>query len=264
MRNNRGIERGIDGIAHRFEAIWAAIDDLRNERRASATTVGTGGMTIDGGDFRALDVDGSEILLLGEMIHGDRGFVITRADGTIAFEMRKTFSNSTTQSVYIRDDDGAVLLAEESLGDGIAQPYLPIPLQPVTATSTALSTGPYGPQVAVTSGTFVTTHQAWYARHNQYGLFRIRVAASDLTTAGEVQVINVATGTPLNPFFQPAWLGTRAAGSTGYTEVVTSGADGLLLPGVMHSEISVAVQVRRTAGAGTLTVAVPTAHGWTA
>lgn len=262
--DNRGIDTDPGWVNRELRALRRKVEALTSERRASATTIGSGGLVVDGGLVVMLDVDGSEMFRLGPQIFADRGLTIARESGTVAFEMRKTFSNSATQSVYVRDDNGDVLLAEESLGNGLAQPYLPIPLQPVTATATALNTGPWGPEVVVNSATFTSTHQAWFARHNQYGLFRIRIAASDLTTAAEVRVINVATGNPLNAFFQPAWLGTRAAGSTGYTEVVTPGADGLLLPGLVHTEISVAVQVRRSAGAGTLSVAVPTSHGWTA
>lgn len=224
--------------------------------------VGAGAVVINDRQMVVLDDDGSEIFRIGDMEHGDRGLTITRENGTVAFEMRKTFVGSSTQAVFLRDDTGAALISEEPLGDGLSRPFLPIPMLPVTAATTALSTGPWGPQVVVNSGTFTTTHQAWYARHNQYGLFRCRIAASDTTTAGEVQVINVDNGVPLTRFFQPAWLGSRPAGSTGYTEVVP--ASGLLLPNAMHASTTLAVQVRRTAGAGTLTVAVPESRGWDA
>lgn len=272
MTGNRGIDTDPGHQNRENRRIWRAIENLRSERRASSTTIGDGdlrlinggSLVVDGGDVIMLDTDGSEMFRIGVMTYGDRGVTITRDNGAIAFEMRKTFSNSTSQSVYLRDDQGDILIAEESLGNGIGQPFFDIPMVPVTPTSTSLFTGPWGPEVTVNSATFTSTHQAWFPRTNHYGLFKVRVAASDLTTAGEVRVINAATSSPLNPFFQPAWLGVRAAGSTGYTEVATASDDGLILPGDTHGRISVAVQVRRTAGTGTLTVAVPTAHGWTA
>ena len=222
------------------------------------------GITTTSNSLTLRSAGGTEILRIGVMPFGDRGLRVTRETGTVALEMRKVFSNSAQQTLGLFGSDGYSLIEEEPLGSGLSKPYLPIPLLPVTTTPTPLNTGPWGPEVSVTSDTFVTTHQAWWARANYYALFRMRIAASDTSTAGEVQVINVANGIPLNEFFEPGWLGVRPAGSTGYTEVVTSGDDGMGLPGLPHAEISVAVQVRRTAGAGTLRVAVPTAHGWSA
>lgn len=264
MVDNLGIDSSPGWINRKFRALEQQIADLRSERRASATTIGSGGFVVDGGDVIMLDDDGSVMFRLGAQTHGDRGLTIAREDGTVALELRKTFSNSSSQTLYLYDDQGAAMLTEEPLGNGISRPMLPVPLQPVTAASTALNTGPWGPEVVVDSATFTTTHQAWFARHNHFALFRVQIAASDITTAAEVRVVNAVDQNPLNPFFLVDWLGVRPAGTTGYVEVVTSGLDGLALPGTSHTEISVQVQVRRSAGAGTLTVAVPTAHGWSA
>ena len=219
--------------------------------------VGAGRVVVDERDVVMYDDDGSVIFRMGEQTFGDRGVSIFRDDGSLAFAIRKAFGG-TTQSLEMRDRFGSVFLAEEALGSGLSRPYLHSPMQPVLPTAAALLHGPYGPQVPVTSGTFVTTHQAWYARHNQYGVFKAQISASDTSTSAEVRVINAADGVPLGAFFQPAWLGARAAGSTGYIEVASPA---LYLPGVPDALISIALQVRRTAGSGTLQVSLPESHG---
>jgi hypothetical protein len=260
MADFRGIDTDEGWINRKFQALQRQIDALRSERRAGATTIGSGGLVVDGGDITALDVDGSVIFRLGPQQHGDRGVTVTREDGVNAIALRKSFSNSTKQTLVLTDANNLPLVAEESLGTGLSYPFLPIPLQPAPAASGAVVAGPWGYEVTHASASWTTAHQAWYARHNQYGLFRLRVAASDATTAGEVRVINVASGLALGGFLSGAWTGVRAAGSTGYTEIVSPG---LALPGTAHTSVSIAVQVRRTAGTGSLTVAVPESRGST-
>lgn len=226
-----------------------------------AAIVGAGAVVITDRQMVVLDDDGSEIFRIGDMQWGDRGFLFRRENGQLAISMNKAFSSSTYQALTLRDASGYSLLEEEALGVGLGKPYLPIPVLPVTSTTTTGSLGPWGPQVAVSSGSFVTTHQGWFVRTNRWAMFRIQVAASDTTTSGEVQVVDSSTGLPLAGFLQSPWLGTRATGSTSYVELV-AGSGSVSLPGNPHERISIAIQARRTAGAGTLTVAVPEAHGW--
>lgn len=250
---------------YKYDATGTIITQRTYTADETAKIVGAGAVVIGERQMVVLDDSGSEILRIGDMLHGDRGLRITREKGgAVAMEMRKAFANSSSQVVTIRDASGNLLVEEEALGPGLGKPNLSIPMLPVTAASTTPSVGPWGPQVTgITSATFVTTHQAWFARANNWAQFRIQVAASDTTTAAEVQVLDPASGLPLAAFFASPWLGTRAAGSTGYVELVAGGGS-VLLPGASHERISVAVQVRRTAGTGSLTVAVPEAHGWNA
>lgn len=222
-----------------------------------AGILGLGGVEVTADEVLMRDDNGEVLFSLGPQTHGDRGVSVFRDDGTIALAVRKNFSN-TPQVIQISDADGYVILGEESLGNGLARPHLHVPMHPVMATATTLQHGPWGPEVPVTSGTFVTTHQAWWARHNQYGRFNVRIAASDITTSAEVQVINANDGTPLGAFLAGAWTGTRATGSTGYTEVVSPS---IFMPSNPEDRVSVALQVRRSAGAGTLRVALPESHG---
>lgn len=258
MRDNRGIDRSVAAIDRRFKDLWSAIEALRSERRAVATTVGSGNWVIDGGDVLMLDTDGSVLFRLGAQTYGDRGISISRESGVDAFTLKRAFVGTLDQNFELKSREGDVLVSEEALGYGLGRPLLDLPMTPVMATATSLLTGPWGVQVPVSSASWTTTHQAWFARQNYYVRFKVQIAASDATTACEVQVIDVGTGNPLQRFFAAPWVGTRAAGSTAFVAV---DSDRMIAPGDPDDRVSVALQVRRTAGAGTLQVALIESHG---
>lgn len=221
-------------------------------------TISGGALVVDGGDFLLLDTDGSTVFRLGPQLWGDRGVSIFREDGALAVAVRKAFENSPDQTLEVRDRDGVLLLAEEALGAGLSRPFLHVPMHPVLATPGTLQHGPYGAEVPVATATWTTTHQAWFTRHNQYARFVAQVSASDATTAAEVRVVNADTSEVLGAFLAGAWTGTRAAGGTAHTEVESPA---IFLPGAPEDDVSVALQVRRTAGTGTLQVALPRSQG---
>lgn len=263
----RGIELNDPGRINReLQKLRREIDALRSERRASATTIGDGGLrltnggslVVDGGEVLMLDADGSVMFRLGDQVHGDRGFLMARDDGTLALAVRKAIAGPGAQGIEIRDRQGYLIYAEEALGNGPARPLLHLPFQPVAPSPTTLQHGPHGIEVPTTSATFTTTHQAWFARHNQYARLMLRVAASDATTSAEIQVVDAGTGIPLGDFLSGSWLGARATGTTGYVQV---DPPRLFLPGAPDERVSIAVQVRRSAGSGTLRVALPESHG---
>lgn len=266
MADNRGMDMDPGWVNRKFQEIDRKIEGVRSERRSRATTItdgdlvirGGGKLVVDGGDFLLLDTDGSTVFRLGPQQHGDRGVTISRDTGEVALSVRKKFDTDTIQIIELVDRFGNVLLSEEAIGSGPARPLHDIPMRPVMATSGNLQCGPWGPEVTTGAGTFTTVHQAWFARSNQFASLRILMSASDLTTAAEVQVINADDSTVLAAFGEPDWLGERDLGDTDYVEIQTPG---LFLPGVPWESISIALQVRVSAGAGTITTAIPEARG---
>lgn len=241
--DNRGIDTEPGWVNRQLRELRQAIEALRSERRSAATEMSANGVTV----FK-----------LGLQNYGDYGMTINREDGSPAVAVRKEFAN-VAQVVTVTDDTGNALLAEESLGSGLKFPILHIPMQPVQAVAGTLQCGPFGWQLPIATATFTSTHQAWYARGNQYGAFRVQISASDTTTAAEVRVINIGNGDQLGPFLSGPWTGTRAAGSTGFVEVVSPA---LFLPGNPNeNNVRIGLQVRRSAGAGTLQVALTESHG---
>ena len=247
----------------------------RAAKRAAATTVGSGGSFAVSGLLSVvglLDVLGNmsiksdlvEIFRIGDMTYGDRGFEIKREDGSSALLMRKPFDPTNTQQILMLDRNGEIIVGENSVGPGLNRPHLDLPFQPVSATpGTPLTCGPYGIERTTTSSTFETVF-TYDGKAQNYNLdLKFAAHASDATTAGEIQVVDLASGTPRPGFFLPPYLGVIPAGTTTPTILdpdVNSVLSTLTTVGV-GGVMRLGVQIRRTAGSGTITVAVPSAIG---
>lgn len=253
--DNRGIDTDPGWINRKFRELEAKIEAMRSERRAAATTIGSGGLTIDGGDLILLEADGDEIFVIGEQPYGDRGISAYRDDGTEALSVRKPLPGFP-QRVAIFDRDGHEIFTEGGLSDGIDRPFFSIPIQPYLASAGPLSAGPNGFEVSTTSTTFATTHVGMWRRSNYLTRWRWQIRCSDASTAAEVRV--VVNGTHLGTYLGSPWTGVRAAGSTSYVEVLSAR---LTLPGAYLDQMSVTVQARRSAGTGTVSVALTEARG---
>lgn len=257
--DNRGMDTDVGWINRKFRELERAVEGMRSERRAGATTVGGGNWVIDGGDVLMLDTDGSVIFRLGTQTHGDRGVTVSREDGTVVLTTAKQFSNDTVQRWSLRDTAANTIVSETTFGDGLERPHLSIPLQPVGPAGTAAPPlGPYGPEVAVTSGTFVDAFRWQGSRQNRWYRPIFNVRFSDTTTAAEVRVVNGA-GAVLAGFLQPTWTAAIAAGST--ADAAVPPPYGLGLSDAFLATQVVRAQARRTAGAGIVHVSVRESQG---
>ncbi len=263
--DSRGIDTDPGWINRKLQALQRQIDALRSERRASATTVGTGGLRIDGGELVAVDADGSVLFRVGTLELGDRGTVAYRDNGSIAFEIRKLVDAAYVgQSVAIYDAGGTRVLATEDLLGGLRKPFLEHPFQPYSATSgTAVTCGPYGWERTTSSTSFETLFVYDGKRQNPFLDLKLAAKCSDGTTAGEVRIVDLATGIPLGDFFNPdAWLGVIAAGTTSYAVIDPSPTQAVAADaGAPQGYMRLGVQARRTAGTGSITLSVPQAIG---
>lgn len=241
-------------LEQRFLDLEAALAQVRGViARRPKFEVSSGDLTIDGGDVLMLDTDGSVLFRLGAQTEGDRGITIYRQDATPALRISRP-DPILPQRVELFDGDGNAIVQESFEGNGLNKPRLSLPLVPIAAPA---AYGVRGPEVSTTSGTFVGVFRLQTRQQNPLWQPGFYVRTSDTTTAAEVQAVNVATGTPLNEFFGSPYLGTVAAGTTAHRELIPS----IRLPGVMEDRITVEVQVRRTAGAGTVFVAAPESVG---
>ena len=255
---HRDLEARFRKIERQLRDVLAAVTRRpKFEVSAGDLTISGGNLVVDGGDFLLLDTDGSTVFRLGPQFFGDRGVSISREDGSQALVMAQPFEDFDGQLIIMQDRFGNVILRESPFGEGADVPYLPLPFQPVAAASTALQFGPHGLEVSVASGTFTDVFKWRGYRHNPWVRLRLQVQCSDTTTAAEVRVVDLGTGTALSPFLGTPWTGTRATGSTAY--VAVDPGTGLAAPGQPEDTIELAVQVRRSAGAGTVVVALDTA-----
>lgn len=148
-------------------------------------------------------------------------------------------------------------VAESQIGVGLGRPVLSVPMQPVGAAGTAVTCGPFGWERTTVSAAFETLFRNEGMRQNPAWAPALAVRCSDATTAGEVQFVDLTTGVAvaLVEVLSSTSLYTIAAGTTVDT-LLAPQAPGLLLPQAYGDTARLGIQARRTAGAGTITVAV--------
>jgi hypothetical protein len=204
---------------------------------------------------------GNELMRLGEMIFG-RGLEITRDDGTVAFRFRKLFDTSTKQAWVLCDSAGHSVVEEAAFGPGLSRPYLEHPFQPVAATSgSPVTCGPHGFERTVSSGSWTTIFEYDGKAQNAFLDLKFWVICSDGSTAGELQIIDLATGTPLSGFVLPAWLQTIPAGTVTLTAFDPTPDQIILIGFPIGGTMRLGIQGRRTAGSGSITVSLAQAMG---
>jgi hypothetical protein len=240
-------------IMRRFRKLEAEIRELRSAKRVitDLTISGTGGVTT------------GDIIVMGTQAQGDRGMRFFREDGTLAFRLAKPFAPSDPQSWSLHDRYGAQVVGESSIGAGLYRPHLEHPFQPVAATSgTAVTCGPYGWERTTSSSSWTTLFAYDGKAQNLLVDFKFAAVCSDATTAGEIQVIDLDTGTARPGYLISPWVGSIPAGTTTMT-VVDPSPDKVVSTignaGPIYMRLG--VQVRVTAGTGSITLSIPQAIG---
>lgn len=248
-----------------IEKLWRAIKTLQNSSSFEGTGLevidenqvlqGTnslvyvgpdGTFLVDGGDVIMLNDDLVEIFRIGNMPQGDVGLRIKRSDDSAAIEMRDYFGVDI-QSLLFLTRTGRIFGGDSVLAAGIAAPYIPLNFIAVDPDSTTLAQ-------STSSGTFVATHECRTLFQNPAFLPQFKVKCSDGTTAGEIQIYDVLTSTYLGGYFGSPATHTLAipAGTTTYT--VLELASKAVFAGDMGDDMHLEIHVRRTAGAGTVSV----------
>jgi hypothetical protein len=264
-------------INRKFAVIERRLEQMAAAKRLPASSLAVGSsLLIKGvlkvigtldltGDLSMKSASDAELVRMGDMTYG-RGLEFKRDDGSTAIRFSKPLSGSTVQKWELVDRGGTTVVAEGSLSPGLGRPFLELPFQPYAATSgTAVTCGPYGWERSSTSATWETLFVYDGKAQNSFLDFKFAAICSDATTAGQIQLYDLVAGAPMAAFFAAPWVGTIAAGTTSWTvidptpdQVVAITDGGSLQAG---GAIKIAVQVQRTAGTGTITLAVPSAMG---
>lgn len=266
-RQMRDLRRALDEQRAARRLPGSAVEEgtdfsVRGVLRVVGSAIISGALDLTGTLSMKSD-DGAEMIRMGGMTFG-RGLSFTRSDGTPAFELRKVFSNSTRETWEWRDSAGNPVIAENTIGPGLSRPLLEMPFQPyATSSGTAVSCGPYGFERTTTSGSWETLFAYDGKAQNQLIDFKFAALCSDATTEGEVQVVDLDTGTPRPGYLISPWVGTIPAGTTAMTVLDPAPDKVISLVDVVGAGgyQRLGVQVRRTTGTGSITLAVAQAIG---
>lgn len=243
--------RALENRSALFNTGLEQVDPGQLMQSGSITIPNNGLLLVDGGDVILLNDDLEEILRVGRMEFSDSGVIVRREDGSIAWEMRKPFSaGDATQAFLIRDRQGSVISGDSLLSPiGFDAPHLSMPFIPVDYTSGV-------PAQTTSSTTFVALHEYRGFRQNPALKPQLMVKCSDGSTSAEVQFYDV-----LGAVYLGGFLGTPAVqtitvplGTTAFT-LFELPSSALQLPGLMSAPLHLQIHVRRTAGAGSVSVA---------
>jgi hypothetical protein len=215
----------------------------------------TGDMSVSG-EFSTLDTDGSVLLKSGTQEFGDRGFAAYRDDGTPAIVVKRVFSaGDPRQSLRLLDPSGVTIGGDSNLANsGFDAPHIPIPFTPsdVTLSTYARSTS---------STTFVPLFEHYGYRQNPGLKLKVKAWCSDGTTTADIQVWDVLNGVYLDTFFgspPPSVINVPLATTT----PTVFESESMVLLGAMSDETQIEIHVKRTAGAGSVSVAVLRSIGY--
>jgi hypothetical protein len=259
---------GVDGLFERVKQLENDVRFLRSSRNLiGRATVEEGksllvrGLLSVVGSVSLKSALGDELVRLGSMVYG-RGLEFKRNDGSVAFSFRQIFENSTQQSWVWLDAFGNSVAEEAALGPGLGRPYLEHPFHPVAAGSgDPVTCGPHGFERTVSSGAWTTLFEYDGKAQNGFLDLRFWAICSDGTTAGELQIIDLDTGTPLSGFLLPAWVQTIPAGTVTLTAFDPTPDQIILIGFQIGGPMRLGIQARRTAGAGSITVSLASAIG---
>ncbi|SCL31909.1 hypothetical protein GA0070616_4355 [Micromonospora nigra] len=229
-------------IMRRLRELEKQVEQLNAARRLESASIGRGGLVIkDGGALRVVDEDGRSIAWFGlNADTGQRGVVLRRAGGALAFAAYGTGEGGDTGFVALYDLAGQYIVTDDvASGRGLARPYIPVPMGEVAV-----------PTATTTSSTFVDLASGlWPVQHPALHAYLL-VRADDGSTTGEVRLTldGVQVGDVLSV----------TAGQYTYATIGPAPTPGIYPFGSLRT---LAMQARRTAGSGSIGVRVLTVVG---
>lgn len=239
--NPRGrYNTGPEDIAKLYADHERRLRALESGGRAGNTSVDTGSLNINGG---ALTVGPVPSVYMGP-VNGSWGWIFRKDDGSIVFAINGSPGNQFWQ---FNDGAGNIIFSDDTASDfGLARPYIPIPCYPHYN-----GTGP-NPFMTTTSASFTG---AWITRtivQQPYAFFNTLVkVTADGVTAGEIQLRDnnnsvIADG--------PKTITPNFFARMSFGPYPLFGNANLM------DEIEFELQIRRTAGTGTVQVIMLNAY----
>lgn len=215
------------------------IEDLEKGSGIGNTAIDAGDLSIRSG---SLTVGTVPAIYMGPMVFGAdtaSGWLFRRNDGTVAFTIAGTASGN--QNWELRDNAANVVVSDDDGDQGLARPYIHYHF--VEHANTV-------PTITTTSATFVPLATGRYVKQHPYTTVEVLCRASDGSTSGQIQLYNTTTATVIDG---PENI------TVGMYAVITLGP--AVVDGAHMSYQELEIQVKRTAGAGTIGIRVMNAYG---
>ncbi|MGH3415574.1 MAG: hypothetical protein ACRDSS_03825 [Actinocrinis sp.] len=244
----------------RLAILEKEVKELRAARRLESATVGAGGLTIAGGgslvitDNGALyvtDSDGHDHLVLGAILPGlpdgsqQYGLIINRQSGPDAIGGPAltivTGTGVLPQTVGIYDNAGNNVFSDDGIsGQGLARPYIPIPMVPYAPatwpSTTAAGWTPIWVGAALKQHPMIYMEGAAITPTGVSGQLRLRETGTNTVLGSVVTVTSAPTG--INWAIGPA-----------------------ALPGAHMDPLVLVLEAQITTGAGAVSASVSGAFG---
>ena len=238
-RYNTGLE---NDLLQQMRDIKQRLDRLEAGNRITNTSIDSGKLVVGSGSFRVGSPDYH--VYFGNVTNGPwttPGWIFRRANLVNVFTLEN--QDADTQFWTLRDAQENILFGDDAGAEqGIARPYIPITFAPHFS-----NTGVY---YTTTSGTFTGVVYCKFKKHQPRIFIQCYVRCSDGTTAGEIQVFDNNAAVPLA---DPVVI------AAGTFAVVDLGP--YYISGNFLDTMDVEIQLRRTAGVGTVGLLVINAHG---
>lgn len=203
-------------------------------------SISDGGITVKGGFIWLRAADGTSSLYMGGVVPAlpdgtyQPGLILRREDGTVAMALYDPTPDPSTpggfqQFLAVYDRAQQIVMSDDTAsGQGLARPYIPIPV----------TRARYTDMVAVTDSAFVNVIETpgTFYKVNARARADIRCTTDTADTTGEVRVLvdGVQVG----------------ATETVDFAVTTKYIGPFAVPGDAYTQHSIKVQARRTAGTG--------------
>jgi hypothetical protein len=236
-RDEQSYRREIEDLKRR-------ISNLETGRRAVATQVGSGEISVKGGVLRAFNGSGQQIFAVGpyKYIFGPHEFydpdqtviAMWRGNGSEFFSMVGV--NESEQWFSFRDQLGNQVIADDiEKSQGLARPYIPLATYPFNDW--------FGAPPSTTSGTMVPLHTAHF-RKQQPAAEALAYVTTPAGTTGEIDLWDGSANAVIDGPF------TIASGANAYQYLAGDVVGDHLDFG------KVELRARRTGGAGAVGVGV--------
>lgn len=229
-----------DDLVSQIRELIRRVEDLEKGSGIGNTAIDVGDLSIRSG---SLTVGVAPAVYMGPMVFGPdtaQGWTLHRNDGTTAFTIAG--DSSDNQNWELRDNAGNVVMADDGPADqGLSRPYLYF--QFVEHSNTV-------PTITTSSTSFVPLATGRYYKQHPYVTVEVLCRASDGSTSGQIQLYDVSNAKII---YGPSNI------TLGMYSVLTLGPAEVESTYLTYQELE--LQVKRTAGSGTIGIRVMSAYG---